>query len=208
MGRYQVRPTRIPAILLRPSNPRSTTAWGTLGLPSARLMNERVNRREHFETTLLIAAVLQQRARPGDSASRRKPWHQLHPGPGSMPDRALALARYRALASSYDAKWVRIAAIRECAMSAIAARPGENVADVACGTGAMLRGLLAGVGSRGRVIGIEQCPEMMALASARLAFIPLFVVYMNRFQILPEEGAVGIFGAEFDKYRTQVRRWL
>ena len=36
-----------------------------------------------------------------------------------------------------------------------------------------------------------------------------FVLYMNRFQIVPEERALErVFGAEFVSYRRRVRRWL
>jgi len=36
-----------------------------------------------------------------------------------------------------------------------------------------------------------------------------FVAYITRFQILPEERALGArFGAEFETYRRRVRRWL
>jgi len=36
-----------------------------------------------------------------------------------------------------------------------------------------------------------------------------FVVYMNRFQIAPEEKALSdIFGTEFTSYKARVRRWL
>lgn len=39
--------------------------------------------------------------------------------------------------------------------------------------------------------------------------LPGFVAYMNRFQIGPEERALAsMFGADFAKYRTRVRRWL
>lgn len=44
-----------------------------------------------------------------------------------------------------------------------------------------------------------------------LAFIlvPLFVLYMNRFQIIPEERSLSaMFGAQFAAYKTKVRRWL
>lgn len=42
-----------------------------------------------------------------------------------------------------------------------------------------------------------------------LLVLPAFVVYMNRFQIGPEERALeAIFGAAFDAYRNRVRRWL
>lgn len=37
----------------------------------------------------------------------------------------------------------------------------------------------------------------------------VFVLYMNRFQIIPEERALSaMFGAEFSAYKTKVRRWL
>lgn len=38
---------------------------------------------------------------------------------------------------------------------------------------------------------------------------PAFVVYMNRFQIAPEEKVLAaLFGAEYLVYRSSVRRWL
>jgi protein-S-isoprenylcysteine O-methyltransferase Ste14 len=44
---------------------------------------------------------------------------------------------------------------------------------------------------------------------AGLVGAPLFVLYMNRFQIGPEERALRtLFGNEFDAYRARVRRWL
>ena len=44
---------------------------------------------------------------------------------------------------------------------------------------------------------------------AALVILPLFVIYLNRFQIGPEERALQArFGAEFDNYRRRVRRWL
>ena len=44
---------------------------------------------------------------------------------------------------------------------------------------------------------------------AALAGLPLFVLYINRFQIAPEERALAErFGAEFEAYRSRVRRWL
>jgi protein-S-isoprenylcysteine O-methyltransferase Ste14 len=40
-------------------------------------------------------------------------------------------------------------------------------------------------------------------------FLPLFILYMNRFQIRPEERALAtLFGEEFALYRSKVRRWL
>jgi protein-S-isoprenylcysteine O-methyltransferase Ste14 len=44
---------------------------------------------------------------------------------------------------------------------------------------------------------------------AALAALPLFILYMNRFQIAPEERALEArFGAEYIAYRARVRRWL
>ncbi len=40
-------------------------------------------------------------------------------------------------------------------------------------------------------------------------FLPLFVVYMNQFQIKPEERALSdLFGADYQSYLVKVRRWL
>ena len=44
---------------------------------------------------------------------------------------------------------------------------------------------------------------------AALVMLPLFMGYLNRFQIEPEERALRArFGAEFDAYCRRVRRWL
>ena len=40
-----------------------------------------------------------------------------------------------------------------------------------------------------------------------LIFVPLFVLYINRFQITPEERVLtSIFGAEYVDYKNRVRR--
>lgn len=42
-----------------------------------------------------------------------------------------------------------------------------------------------------------------------LFVLPLFVAYLTRFQILPEEKAIeALFGAEFSDYKARVRRWI
>ncbi|UTW04720.1 isoprenylcysteine carboxylmethyltransferase family protein [Amphritea atlantica] len=44
---------------------------------------------------------------------------------------------------------------------------------------------------------------------AAFLFLPLFVIYMNRYQIEPEERYMRArFGSDFDCYVGQVRRWL
>ena len=41
------------------------------------------------------------------------------------------------------------------------------------------------------------------------AMIPVFVVYMNLFQIRPEERALAIlFEHDFAEYKSKVRRWI
>jgi ubiquinone/menaquinone biosynthesis C-methylase UbiE len=73
------------------------------------------------------------------------------------PDRETALARYRALASGYDASCGRIVNIHRAAIDALELRGSETVFDVACGTGAALVELAERVGPAGTVVGIEQC---------------------------------------------------
>ncbi|MEI2261471.1 isoprenylcysteine carboxylmethyltransferase family protein [Stenotrophomonas indicatrix] len=42
-----------------------------------------------------------------------------------------------------------------------------------------------------------------------LAVVPMFVLYITRFQIHPEERVLGErFGAQYKAFRQQVRRWL
>lgn len=42
-----------------------------------------------------------------------------------------------------------------------------------------------------------------------LLFLPAFVIYMNRFQIGPEERMLAAkFGDDYERYRQAVRRWL
>ena len=42
-----------------------------------------------------------------------------------------------------------------------------------------------------------------------LVFVSLFAVYINRFQIAPEERALlTLFGSEYSTYREKVRRWF
>ena len=44
---------------------------------------------------------------------------------------------------------------------------------------------------------------------AAYAVVPAFLLYINRFQIEPEERILaGLFAGEFDAYRRSVRRWL
>lgn len=45
--------------------------------------------------------------------------------------------------------------------------------------------------------------------AAAFLVLPLFILYINRFQIVPEERVLrSRFGAQFDDYCGRVRRWL
>lgn len=98
---------------------------------------------------------------------------RLRPGP---PDRARALARYRSLARHYDAATRGIGRKRRRAIELLRLQPGQVVLDAACGTGLALEALARLVGPGGRVIGVEQCPEMIALARQRCAALGLLNV--------------------------------
>ena len=88
------------------------------------------------------------------------------------PDRDQALANYARLAAGYDATCVNILRLRRDAIERLALRPGETVFDVACGTGATLPQLAERVRPGGRVVGIEQSPQMAGQAMARVAGQP------------------------------------
>lgn len=84
------------------------------------------------------------------------------------PDRALSNERYRDLAAGYDASCRWLDRIRRDAIDLLGPRAGETVYDIACGSGAMLPALAHEVGPGGAVIGIEQSPEMAAIALRRV----------------------------------------
>ena len=84
------------------------------------------------------------------------------------PNRELAIRRYRFLARGYDASARFVADARRAALQLLSPREGDIVLDVACGTGLMIPNLAQRVGARGRVIGIEQSPEMIAIAKDRV----------------------------------------
>ena len=84
------------------------------------------------------------------------------------PDRAAALAQYRRRAQGYDTELALFEPIRSDAIALLGLRPGATVLDVGCGTGLSFELLHRRIGKGGRIIGIEQSPEMMAQAQARV----------------------------------------
>jgi SAM-dependent methyltransferase len=84
------------------------------------------------------------------------------------PDRDAALEQYRRRARVYDLELALFEPIRREAIAKLALRRGETVLDVGCGTGLSLPLLRQGVGDQGRVIGIEQSPDMLDQARRRV----------------------------------------
>lgn len=85
------------------------------------------------------------------------------------PDRDAALAQYRRRAKVYDLELALFEPVRRQAVAWLAPRPGDTVLDIGCGTGLSFELLQSAVGKEGRIIGIEQSPEMIALARQRVA---------------------------------------
>lgn len=90
--------------------------------------------------------------------------------PGEQPeaDHAAARALYGWRASSYELQLAPYEFIRRIAVDHLQLRPGACVLDLGCGTGMSLPLLRAAVGPGGRVVGVDQSPEMLALARQRV----------------------------------------
>jgi SAM-dependent methyltransferase len=87
---------------------------------------------------------------------------------GAAPNRARALARYGAMASSYELRTTSGDVWRRDLVKKLAPRRGETVLDVGCGTGRNFTQIQERIGPEGRIIGLEQSPEMLAQARARV----------------------------------------
>lgn len=89
-------------------------------------------------------------------------------GPDAPPTRPM-LALYRARAAHYDDELKPFEPLRLAAIERLQLQPGQTVLDVGCGTGLSFAPLLQRLGPQGRIVGIEQCPDMLARARERLA---------------------------------------
>lgn len=96
--------------------------------------------------------------------SERRTWSAWLANFRSGPDRGVALARDPRRAQRYEAATAGIRDVRGRAIDLLALLPGETVFAVACDAGAVLRELSWRVGLHGRVVGVEQNPEMAARA--------------------------------------------
>ena len=88
--------------------------------------------------------------------------------PATASDNSAALAQYRRRAAVYDLELKLFEPARRAAIEQLALRGSEVVFDVGCGTGLSLPLLRQAVGAKGHIVGIEQSPEMMALARQRV----------------------------------------
>jgi len=93
------------------------------------------------------------------------------------PDPVEARRRYDEMAVDYDChlglQSSRLGryqeGVRKRAVAALQLKPGQTVIDVGCGTGASFVRLVAAVGRDGRVVGVDQSPGMLAVATKRIA---------------------------------------
>jgi precorrin-6B methylase 2 len=85
---------------------------------------------------------------------------------GAAPDRARAREQYGAMARSYELRTASGDPWRRDLVAKLAPRPGELILDVGCGTGRNFEQIQQWMGRSGRLIGIEQSPEMLAQAQA------------------------------------------
>ena len=98
-------------------------------------------------------------SKSADSASA------AHPLAQSVPRQPA----YNQDARSYDRRTGAFQAYRQAIVGALPVRRGQVVLDVGCGTGLCCGLLLEKVGPQGGVVGIEESPEMAAIARERIA---------------------------------------
>jgi SAM-dependent methyltransferase len=87
----------------------------------------------------------------------------------SGPDQHAALRQYEEAASGYDRHMRPFTRLQRAAVDRLDLSSGETVIDVACGTGINFPLLKERVGSRGKIIGIDLSPEMLAQARDRVS---------------------------------------
>jgi arsenite methyltransferase len=80
-----------------------------------------------------------------------------------------SIQKYRKKAHLYDGTSHRTDWIRDFTIDHLQLKAGDTVLDVGCGTGLSFTALCHRVGPEGRVIGVDQSPEMLDLANARIA---------------------------------------
>jgi ubiquinone/menaquinone biosynthesis C-methylase UbiE len=98
----------------------------------------------------------------------------MGPSHPSVPARHEEAARYQQAAyheraASYERDTAAFQPYRQAVVAALPLRRGQLVVDVGCGTGLCCGLLREKVGPEGEVVGIEESPEMVAVARERIA---------------------------------------
>src|SRR5947207_2341727 len=103
------------------------------------------------------------------SIAHRGPTERISMTAPNGPDRIRALQVYREAAAGYeqDLSIRLLAPVRRREVGWLELREGLTVLDVACGTGLNFAALRARVGEKGRIVGVELSPEMVAIARER-----------------------------------------
>lgn len=78
------------------------------------------------------------------------------------------LACYRQRAPCYDLELLAFEPLRRDCIARLELQPGQTVLDLGCGTGLSLPWLLRRTGAGGRVLAVDQCPEMLERAARRV----------------------------------------
>lgn len=89
-------------------------------------------------------------------------------GDTGKPNPEFALSSYRKIAQQYDSTCRLIHPVRNRTIERLQLGNGETVIDIASGTGLSLPILSRAVGPQGRVMAIELCPDMAAIAQHRI----------------------------------------
>ncbi|MEK6441582.1 class I SAM-dependent methyltransferase [Pseudonocardia sp. T1-2H] len=100
---------------------------------------------------------------PDRQLPRPPPQHRL------AQDQRRASEAYRSQAGRYDQRTESFRYWRELLVDQLAARSGDTVLDVGCGTGLCLSQLQHKTGTTGAIVGIDASEQMLAVAADRVA---------------------------------------
>lgn len=112
------------------------------------------------------------------------------------------LAAYTQDAERYDERTAPFQCWRDLVVDVLPLACGDSVVDVGCGTGLCFGRLENVIGGTGRIIGVDDAPEMLAIASRRVeqngwSNVELVTAPARRAQ-LPESADAAIFCAVHD----------